>query len=119
VFYQLWEKYGESVIAKLQQQSIAPLELASADWRLSINVYVPPVAIFQGLVELMFVLVRGQDDAAKQKGTYALFQFNLQDNADDKAPQKKLQLEMSQDELVYFYNQLETIQQQLDAVQQQ
>jgi len=98
VFFQLWEKHGETVVAKLQEQSIAPLELASVDWRLSINM--------------------SQDDATRLKGMSTMFQFNLRDNANDKAPLQKLQVEMSQSELVTFYNQLETIQQQLDAVQQ-
>jgi len=97
-FYQVWEKYGESVSAKLTEQGIAPKELASLDWRLSINA--------------------AQDDVTKLKGTQSLFQFNIRNNAQESAPIEKLQVEFTQDQLLHFYNQLETIQQQLDVVQQ-
>jgi len=88
---------------------------------------------------------RAQNDATKLKGTNALFQFNLaSDGAVWKERPRActahtiltyrvlpmftqlvtgqegttpVRVEFSQDQLIGFYNQLEIIQQQLDAVQ--
>lgn len=86
MFYQVWEKNSEAVIARLQEHSLAPQRLASVDWRLQIN-----MCVLRAQRALVLYLpsdprtlpapprlpIRAQDDATKLKGTSALFQFNL------------------------------------------
>ena len=96
-FFKVWEKNGEAVIARLQEASSAPSELQAIDWRLHLNV--------------------SQQGLAHQKTTNAVFQFTVGDNSRADAKPDLVRVEFTHDQLAMFYSQLETIQDQLDAVQ--
>ena len=96
-FFKVWEKNGEQVNARLQEASSAPHELKGIDWRLNLNV--------------------GQQGLAHQKTTNVAFQFTVADNTSEGAKPDQVRVEFTHEQLALFYAQLETIQDQIDAVQ--
>eukprot|EP00698_Gefionella_okellyi_P022862 TRINITY_DN7658_c0_g1_i1.p2 TRINITY_DN7658_c0_g1~~TRINITY_DN7658_c0_g1_i1.p2 ORF type:complete len:200 (-),score=41.05 TRINITY_DN7658_c0_g1_i1:668-1267(-) len=94
-FHDVWSQQSAAYIERLRQHSIAPQALESLHWRLHLSV--------------------GQAGLANTKAPSALLQFNLV--KDDAAETKSaFWAEFSREELSAFYDKLETIQTQLDAL---
>lgn len=96
-FVRVWEQRGAGAIEALKDLTLAPKVLTDSHWRLH--------------------LVIGQDTLAKRRELTSIIQFDLQDNTSGKPKEEKLVVEFSEEELGRFYAQLETVQEQLDAVQ--
>ncbi len=91
---QLWQENGKEVIEKIRQtKTISIRRLLGIKWRLNLNL--------------------ASDFRTKQKFPMALFELNLEDG---KNGDEKVQVEFGKDGLYEFYNQLEVIQKQIDAL---
>ncbi|KAL4227297.1 COMM domain-containing protein 10 [Mactra antiquata] len=90
---ELWTTNGRDVIQKLRQQTLLPNQLEDINWRLNLQM--------------------AQSSSIKQKLPNAMFELGVSTETDDK---KKIRVEFTHDELYQFYNQLETIQKQLDGL---
>lgn len=91
---ELWSANGKSVVEKLKQRSLAPKQLQAVNWRLNLQM--------------------AQKNTAKMKLPNALFELNLASGS--QGVKEKIHLEFTHEELYSFYNQLETIQSQLDSL---
>ncbi|XP_031564732.1 COMM domain-containing protein 10-like isoform X1 [Actinia tenebrosa] len=89
---ELWSANSKSVVRKLKQRSLAPRQLEAMNWRLNLQM--------------------AQASKAKLKLPNALFEFHLSSGEE----KEKIHIEFSHEELYAFYNQLETIQSQLDSL---
>lgn len=96
-FVRVWEQKGAAVIELLKDLTLAPLVLADVHWRLHLTI--------------------GQDTVAKRKDLTAIVQLALQDNTGPAPKQDSLLVELNEEQLRKLYAQLETVQEQLDAVQ--
>lgn len=96
-FVRVWEQRGASVIEAFKDLPLSPKVLEDVHWRLHLTI--------------------GQDSLAKRKDLTSIIEFALQDNTGSQPKAERLQLEFSEEQLRHFYGQLETVQEQLDAVQ--
>ncbi|XP_013414424.1 COMM domain-containing protein 10 [Lingula anatina] len=91
---QMWTNMARGVVDKLRKRTIAPKQLEDVNWRLNLQM--------------------AQANKAKMKLPTAMFELGIKDeNSDTK---EKTRLEFTHDELYAFYNQLETIQSQVDSL---
>ncbi|XP_062583173.1 COMM domain-containing protein 10-like, partial [Saccostrea cucullata] len=94
VIVDAWKSTAADVVTKLRQRSITPKCLEDINWRLNLQM--------------------AQSTKAKMKLPNAMFELGVKDeNSENK---EKIHFEMTHDELYSFYNQLETIQKQLDGL---
>lgn len=91
---ELWTGGGREVIAKLRQQTLAPRQLESVNWALNLQM--------------------SQASVAKLVQPKAVFELKASSRANQDP--EKIVLEFNHEELYNFYNQLERIQTQLDAL---
>jgi len=89
----LWTEHGATVIANLRKRSVAPKQLDSIKWRLNLQM--------------------AEKNRAAMKSTSAIFELGLKSSSSE---DEKIQIEFTHDELYDFFNKLETIQGQLDAL---
>lgn len=94
VIVEAWTNSAKDVITKLRQRTIVPKQLESVNWRLNLQM--------------------AQSNKAKMKMPNAMFEFNVTD--ENTTEKEKIKVEFTHDELYMFYNQLETIQKQLDCL---
>lgn len=92
----LWSSGGRDVIAKLRQQTIAPQQLESVNWRLHLQM--------------------SQATVAKMVQPKAVFELKTTSRGTGAQEHDKMVLEFGHEELYNFYNQLERIQMQIDAL---
>lgn len=99
IFKAVWEQEGRSVVAKARDREMCPQTLQSFSWRLQLHM--------------------SEQNLSKLKAPNCLFQFNLKNDSfySDENKEEELVVEFSQDELYSFFNNLETIQSQLDELQ--
>jgi len=97
-FGKCWHENSESFTSRLKEQTMgSPQVLDSSSWRLQLNM--------------------GQDSLSKQKGLNVLLNFALKStDASGKDDQEDLTVEFSGGELGAFYEKMEQIQKQLDAL---
>lgn len=89
-----WSNSAKDVITKLRQRTILPKQLDSVNWRLNLQM--------------------AQSSKVKMKVPNAMFELGITDeNCDEK---EKIKMEFTHEELYTFYNQLETIQKQIDSL---
>ncbi|CAL1298418.1 unnamed protein product [Larinioides sclopetarius] len=89
---QAWVSNAKTVIEKLKKKTIAPKQLNDVNWELRLQT--------------------AQSSMSKLKNPVGLVELNLESGEKN----EKLQMEFSHKELYTFYNQLEVIQSQLDAL---
>ncbi|CAG2236885.1 COMMD10 [Mytilus edulis] len=107
VIVEAWANSAKDVITKLRQRTIVrnrlelqhflvmnQFELESVNWRLNLQM--------------------AQSNKAKMKMPNAMFEFNVTD--ENTTEKENIKVEFTHDELYMFYNQLETIQKQLDCL---
>ncbi|XP_063433284.1 COMM domain-containing protein 10-like [Mytilus trossulus] len=94
VIVEAWANSAKDVITKLRQRTIVPKQLESVNWRLNLQM--------------------AQSNKAKMKMPNAMFEFNVTD--ENTTAKENIKVEFTHDELYMFYNQLETIQKQLDCL---
>ncbi|GAB1599662.1 COMM domain-containing protein 10-like [Argonauta hians] len=87
-----WSTNGKEILQKLRQRTLAPDQLNAINWRLNLEM--------------------ANGSRSKMKQPNAMFELKI--NREGQKDAEKLQLEFSHQELYNFYNQLETIQKQLD-----
>jgi len=90
----LWTSNGKSVVEKLKQRSLAPKQLEAVNWRLNLQM--------------------AQSNMTKMKLPNAMFELSLASGS--QGVKEQVHLEFTHEELYAFYNQLETIQSQLDSL---
>jgi len=98
-FATCWQTHRETYTSKLRDRSFgAPLTLQQIDWRLN--------------------LTMGHTSKSKTKDFNAIFNLHLSsaDSADENTPPENLAVEFSPDRLADFYDKMERIQEQLDAL---
>ncbi|PRD23914.1 UNVERIFIED_CONTAM: COMM domain-containing protein 10 [Trichonephila clavipes] len=89
---QAWVSNAKTVIDKLKRKTIASKQLSDVNWELRLQT--------------------AQSSVSKLKNPVGLIELTLDSN--EKV--EKLQMEFSHKEMYSFYNQLETVQSQLDAL---
>lgn len=94
VVVEAWTNSAKDVITKLRQRTIVPKQLESVNWRLNLQM--------------------AQSNKVKMKVPNAMFEFNVTD--ENTPEQEKIKVEFTHEELYAFYNQLETVQKQLDGL---
>ncbi|XP_014769908.1 COMM domain-containing protein 10 isoform X1 [Octopus bimaculoides] len=87
-----WSTHAKEILQKLRQRTLVPDQLNAINWRLNLEM--------------------ANGSRSKMKQPNAMFELKI--NREGKQNAEKLQLEFSHQELYTFYNQLETIQKQLD-----
>ncbi|XP_041366953.1 COMM domain-containing protein 10-like [Gigantopelta aegis] len=91
---QKWTASAKETVQKLRETTLVPKQLEDVNWRLNLQM--------------------AQANKSKLKIPNALFELGVKDqNTETK---EKIRLEFTHDELYAFYNQLETIQKQLDGL---
>nr|CAB3232795.1 COMM domain-containing protein 10-like [Phallusia mammillata] len=90
-----WMAHGKSTVEKLKKHSFAPQQLDSVAWS--------------------FNLQLGQNSKSNMKETNAVFHLNLSNN-NTQSEADKIVLQFNHEELLEFYEKLETIQSQLDSL---
>lgn len=89
-----WTTNGREVIQNLRQRTLMPNQLTDINWRLNLQM--------------------AQSTETKQKLPNAMFELGVhREGQEDK---EKIRMEFTHDELYQFYNQLETIQKQIDGL---
>ncbi|XP_059159992.1 COMM domain-containing protein 10-like [Physella acuta] len=89
-----WTNGARDLVQKLRERSVHPCQLDTVDWRLNLQL--------------------AQASQSKMKLPNALFQLGIKD--ENKGVNENILLEFTHQELYEFYNQLETIQNQLDSL---
>ncbi|KAL5005499.1 hypothetical protein ScPMuIL_018955 [Solemya velum] len=89
-----WQGSARDTIQRLKHRTLAPKQLTDVNWRLNLQM--------------------AQASATKQKIPNAMFELGVTD--EDNSEKEKIRLEFTHDELYQFYNQLETVQKQLDGL---
>lgn len=92
IIVEAWTTHAKDVIQKLARRTLAPNQLSDINWRLNLEM--------------------ANMGRSKMKLPNAMFELKI--TQDDAQKKEKIHLEFSHDELYAFYNQLETIQKQLD-----
>ncbi|XP_028661098.1 COMM domain-containing protein 10 [Erpetoichthys calabaricus] len=93
-FTQIWATSGQESIEKFRQRMFAPKKLESIGWQLSLQM--------------------SQSSQAKVKSPCAVLELGI--NSEDSEDSEKMFLEFDHNNLLHFYNKLETIQSQLDSL---
>lgn len=89
-----WASSGREVVQRLRQRTLHPEQLEDINWRLNLQM--------------------AQGTQLKMKMPNAMFELGVRnENTDTK---EKIRMEFTHDELYKFYNQLETVQKQLDSL---
>ncbi|XP_060592294.1 COMM domain-containing protein 10-like [Ruditapes philippinarum] len=89
-----WTTNGREVIQNLRQRTLMPNQFTDINWRLNLQM--------------------AQSTETKQKLPNAMFELGVhREGQEDK---EKIRMEFTHDELYQFYNQLETIQKQIDGL---
>ena len=94
VCVEAWTSCARTVIDKLRKRTLAPKQLQDVNWRLNLQM--------------------AQATQSRKKEPNAMFQFTVAD--DPTSSTEKFHVEFNHAELYAFYNQLETIQTQLDGL---
>ena len=94
LFVEVWNDYNKTVVESMRKYSFATKQLSRVDWHMGIQL--------------------SQDTKTEQKKTNALLHLNLLNNATQKY--EKVDLEFTHEELLKFYEKLEVLQMQLDAL---
>ena len=89
-----WTSCARTVTEKLRKRTLAPKQLEDVNWRLNLQM--------------------AQASRSRMKEPNAMFQFTVNDDAN--GSKEKFGVEFNHEELYAFYNQLETIQGQLDGL---
>ncbi|OWF53988.1 COMM domain-containing protein 10-like [Mizuhopecten yessoensis] len=89
-----WTSSGREVVQRLRQRTLNPKQLEDINWRLSLQM--------------------AQATQVKMKMPNAMFELAVKNENTD--TREKIRMEFTHDELYKFYNQLETIQKQLDSL---
>ncbi|CAG5118624.1 unnamed protein product [Candidula unifasciata] len=89
-----WTAGARDLVQKLRERTVHPNQLEDVQWRLNLQV--------------------AQSTQTKMKLTNAFFQFGVRN--EDTKKKENIRLEFTHEELYKFYNQLETIQKQLDSL---
>jgi hypothetical protein len=98
IFRVIWQEQGRTVVAKAREREMGPQILSSFSWRLQLHM--------------------SEQNLSKLTAPNCLFQFNLKNDtfiSDNK--EEELVVEFSQDDMYSFFQNLETIQAQLDELQ--
>ncbi|EDO32681.1 predicted protein [Nematostella vectensis] len=90
---EVWVASGKSLIDKLRKRSLAPVQLDCVNWRLNLQM--------------------AQANMSKMKLPNAVFELGISTSGKE---QENIHIEFTHDELFAFYNQLESIQSQLDSL---
>ncbi|XP_041041437.1 COMM domain-containing protein 10 isoform X2 [Carcharodon carcharias] len=93
-FVQAWANMGQDIVEKLRQSTFAPKKLEKIGFCLNLEM--------------------GHSTQAKMKSPHAILELGV--NSEDSENTEKVLLEFNHGELLEFYNKLETIQTQLDAL---
>ncbi|KAJ0019742.1 hypothetical protein NQD34_007311 [Periophthalmus magnuspinnatus] len=94
VFAQTWASAGPELVEKLKQNIFAPKKLEYVGWQLN--------------------LLMAQSSQSKMKSPSAVLQLGLR--SEDSEAQENVFVEFNHQELLEFYNKLETVQGQLDSL---
>ncbi|KAK3799074.1 hypothetical protein RRG08_051355 [Elysia crispata] len=89
-----WTNGARNLVQKLKERTVHPNQLEEVKWRLNLQM--------------------AQASQSKVKRPNALFQLSVRDDSSGK--KENIRLEFTHEELYEFYNQLETIQKQLDSL---
>lgn len=89
-----WANSAREVVQKLRKQTIVPDQLEAINWRLNLQM--------------------AQSMKTKMKMPNAMFELDVKN--ENKEQHQKIRMEFTHDELYQFYNQLESIQKQLDSL---
>lgn len=89
-----WTNGARQLVQKLKERTVHPHQLEDVKWRLNLQM--------------------AQASQSKVKRPNALFQLGVRNESSGK--KENIRLEFTHEELYDFYNQLETIQQQLDSL---
>ncbi|CAE1307685.1 COMMD10 [Acanthosepion pharaonis] len=92
IIVEAWTTHAKNVLQKLGQRTLAPNQLSDINWRLNLEM--------------------ANMGRSKMKLPNAMFELKV--TQEDMQQKEKIHLEFSHDELYAFYNQLETIQRQID-----
>ncbi|KAM4819498.1 COMM domain-containing protein 10 [Thomomys bottae] len=93
-FLSVWSSLGQETVEKFRQRSLAPHKLETVGWQLNLQM--------------------AHSAQAKLKSPQAVLQLGVR--SEDSKELDKVLVEFSHKELLDFYNKLETIQAQLDAL---
>ncbi|PVD19722.1 hypothetical protein C0Q70_20213 [Pomacea canaliculata] len=89
-----WSSNAKDIVSQLRQRTIHPKQLEEVKWRLNLQM--------------------AQSTRLKMKVPNAMFELSVHD--DNSGGREKIRVEFTHEELYGFYNQLETIQKQLDSL---
>ncbi|XP_052784943.1 COMM domain-containing protein 10-like [Mya arenaria] len=89
-----WTSSGRDVLQKLRQRTLLPHQLDTINWRLNLQM--------------------AQSTKTKQKIPNAMLELGV--SREERDSNQKIRMEFTHEELYQFYNQLETIQKQLDGL---
>ncbi|XP_038660975.1 COMM domain-containing protein 10 isoform X1 [Scyliorhinus canicula] len=93
-FCQAWTNMGQDIVEKLRQSTFAPKKLEKIGFCLNLEM--------------------GHSTQAKMKSPHAILELGV--NSEDSENAEKVLLEFNHEELLEFYNKLEIMQTQLDAL---
>ncbi|XP_071476077.1 COMM domain-containing protein 10-like [Diadema antillarum] len=93
LFAKVWTATGKDVVEKLRKRTLAPKQLADVNWRLNLQMC--------------------QSSQTKLKTPNAMLELGVKT---DHGETERIRMEFTHKELYAFYNQLETIQGQLDSL---
>ncbi|XP_042528440.1 COMM domain-containing protein 10 [Dipodomys spectabilis] len=93
-FLSVWSSLGQETVEKFRQRSLAPHKLETVGWQLNLQM--------------------AHSAQAKLKSPQAVLQLGV--SSEDSKDLEKVLVEFSHKELFDFYNKLETVQAQLDAL---
>eukprot|EP00753_Platysulcus_tardus_P015021 PLAT4718.1.p1 GENE.PLAT4718.1~~PLAT4718.1.p1 ORF type:complete len:210 (+),score=113.63 PLAT4718.1:35-664(+) len=96
-FVRVWAEQRAALFARLRQKTLGgPAVLSSVDWRLQLQI--------------------GQSTLSRQRAPCALMELELAPAEGGVGEEERLVLEFTKEELWSFFNQIEKVQEQLDAL---
>ncbi|XP_780543.1 COMM domain-containing protein 10 [Strongylocentrotus purpuratus] len=93
LFTKAWTSLGKDVVEKLRKRTLSPNQLTDVNWRLNLQM--------------------SQQNQTKLKMPNAMLELGITTDHGDK---DRIRMEFTHEELFAFYNQLETVQGQLDSL---
>ncbi|CAH1797151.1 unnamed protein product [Owenia fusiformis] len=90
-----WTGDARNVVEKLRSRTLSAKKLEDVNWRLNLQM--------------------GQRDKSKSRQPNAMLELGINNDNDEK-DKEKIRLEFTHDQLYAFYNQLQTIQNQIDGL---
>ncbi|XP_040277590.1 COMM domain-containing protein 10 [Bufo bufo] len=93
-FASVWENAGQETVEKFRQRTLTPKKLETTSWQLNLQM--------------------AQSTQAKMKSPQAVLELGV--STEDTKNLEKIFVEFNHQELLEFYNKLETIQAQLDSL---